>query len=187
MEKYLILGGTFSNCSRQYRGTYRISPSYVDDCPPDSPVNKYFQWFLQEGGERGIVSDRDQALNLVTEYGRLTPPQYFDVVRVIEDRCDIVSGDQFLGFDICSNLYYSPLAWEFLLNGDADFPAKPLMQLLKTHFSPMLGKSGLFIDQVEATFCLRCILTLCSAWPNLFEGDNNRRFEVVGLSVVNRE
>jgi hypothetical protein len=184
MAKFLILGEPFGTSDPLYRGTYRTYPSYVENDSSNSVVNTYFHWFVQQGGELGIVYDRKKALETVEAYAKLNQSQHFEVIRLLGEKDESGVGEEFIGFDICSKSYYSPLAWKFYKHSEEEFSAAPLLQLAQKYFTQLLNDKGLFSDKGDAEFCLQCLQALDVGWPNLFESGDSKCFEVVGLSIV---
>ena len=98
----LILGKTRhpEYVSLSYRGTSRFNPCYCEGLPEDHPANRAFFWFVDEGGELGVVHDLAKARNLVALYKALDPPQSFEIVEaIVGDEPPALSGE-FLGFDL---------------------------------------------------------------------------------------
>lgn len=183
----LILGGKASGYSEgnpSYRGTYRAHPYYCDQFPESHEVNQVFLWFIEEGGELGVVHDMEKARNLVELYRKCTGEQ-FEVVEVTTERDPPFVGTDFLGFDLSCGFNNSLLWWGLDLQRqghqmkDNERVLNPLLRLVEEFFRPKLNSNGLFADCDTAAFCLECMTALQKIRPGLFEG--NGEYEVVGV------
>jgi hypothetical protein len=189
MKKYMILGVNMLDGYDHYRGTYRTEPSYIEELPEDHEVNVLFWWFMEKSGEDGIVSDKEKAIEMVETYRKLTPPQIFEVVRLLKVKERPPKKEEFLGYDISCGYGTSLLAWELDIVTKGKEKEKvlrqisPLTRLVKEHFKPLLNKNCLFNDSKTAQFCLDCMMALQDIRPGLFENEE-MVFEVVGLSKV---
>jgi hypothetical protein len=189
MNKYLILGSTMDGCDKNYKGTYRSHPSYVDNEDKDSEVNKYFFWYLKTTEDLDIVTDLDKARNLVKLYTLLDPPQNFEVIKIYEKEEEPCEGEEFLGFDLSDCFDYSLLCSNLNLRVDdkkhegAYKKILPLLMLIKEYFRPKLNKYSLFDDYKTAKFCLKCMMSLQLFYPNLWESEDYK-FDVIGLSRI---
>jgi hypothetical protein len=92
--KLLILDGhSFPNPGRNpaYRGTDRARPTYCDSFPDEHEINRLFFWYLDEGGESGVVHDIQKA----ERYAELLNFQFrdtsFEVMEVVDGN-DMPSG-----------------------------------------------------------------------------------------------
>src|SRR5215472_4294200 len=113
---FLILNGP--RCPRaaaypHYRGTYRAHPTCCEGLPEDSEINKLFFWFLEEGGELGVVHDLSKALRYVELLNAYPLPGYshFEVVEVTGGDEAPQVGGELLGFDVSSGYNNSLLWW----------------------------------------------------------------------------
>ncbi len=192
MNEFIIRGtGIFANHTR-YNGTYRTSPTYVSELSENSPANTLFlEWYLQEGGEAGIVSDLEKAKEMVAVYDELESPQRFEIIRIVREWTeDRPNDEEFLGLDLSdSHYYYSLLSWglDVLINEDADNEPiiqmiLPLLKLVEVHFKPLLNQNGLFDCKDDAELCLDCMMALQAIRPGLYEDPTHSAFRVVGLS-----
>src|SRR5439155_26446134 len=115
LMKLLILNGPRDPQPIQnplYRGTYRSHPTHCDALPDDHEINKLFFWFLEEGGELGVVHNLSKALRfaeLLNSYfaGR----QHFEVIEATEGDSTPESGGALLGFDLSAGYNNSLLWW----------------------------------------------------------------------------
>ena len=59
MNLLILNGASYPTCSpnHHYRGTDRKVPTYCDALPRDHEINQLFRWFLEEGGESGVVHE----------------------------------------------------------------------------------------------------------------------------------
>jgi hypothetical protein len=189
MNRFTILGTNMLDGYDHYKGTYRTSPSYIEELPENSEVNKLFRWYIDVGGELEIISDIEQAKKIVEIYKNLTPPQIFEVVRILEVNEQPLENEEFLGFDLSCQYYYSLLSWELdIVNKKIEKDRLiqqilPLIKLVKKYFKPLLNKNCLFDDSETAKFCLECLMALQDIKPGIFE-DKEEIFEVIGLSKV---
>jgi len=189
MNRFLIFGINMIDGYDHYKGTYRTSPYYVDELPEDSEANQIFLWYIGTGDELEFINDIDKAKKIVEVYKNLTPPQIFEVVRVLEVNESPPENEEFLGFDLSCGYFYSLLSWglDIELEGEEEDrllkQISPLMDLVKKHFKPLLNKNSLFDDSETAKFCLECLMALQDIVPGLFENEEVI-FEVIGLSKV---
>ena len=189
MNRLLILGTNVIDGYDHYKGTYRTSPYYVEELPEDSEVNKLFFWYIGDGDELEIISDINKAKKIVELYRNLSPPQLFEVVRVLELNEIPPENEEFLGYDLSCGYYYSLLSWALDIENKGEEEDRvlkqisPLLNLVKKNFKPLLNKNCLFDDAETAKFCLECLMALQDIRPGLFENEE-ALFEVVGLSKV---
>lgn len=188
MNKFLILGISMPGCSTIYKGTYRTSPTFVEGLDGDSRSNKLFRWYVEEGGESGVVTTIEKALEMVREYKALEPSQHFQVVRLLDPTEGVILKEELLGFDISCRFYYSLLSWGLQVNDLSGHAGNktltPLLRLISLFFSQQLNGNGLFSSSETAVFCKECLLTLQDLFPGLWEVNGHGKFEVVGLSHV---
>lgn len=167
-----------------YRGTDRAHPTYCDSQPEDHEINRLFFWFLEEGGESGVVHDLEKATRYAELLNLHLADQRFEVIEVIDGNEASSTCGRFLGFDLslCSNS--SLLDWGFKslpgLNALPE-PIHELCELLNRCYAPQLNGCGLFQTYEAATSCLRSMVALQTLSANLFEGGDLNRFCVVGL------
>jgi hypothetical protein len=167
-----------------YRGTDRAHPTYCDAAPESEEINQLFLWFLEEGGESGIVHDRPRAIHYAKLLNEQFRNQFFEVVEVFEGDASPVSPGQLLGFDLSLHFNSSLLQWGLMTfeqsNGLPNAIAE-LCKLLSLHYTPQLNENGLFQTHEIASLCLKAMIALQSFSPNLYEGGDLSRFAVVGL------
>ncbi len=144
----LLLDGPASQLpgfNPSYRGTHRAVPSHCDDMPDDEEINELFFWYLEEGGEEGVVRNRAKALRFAELWNRRLPrDRQFEVVEVIGDSVAPSGGGRVLGFDISSGL----AGYSLLVGGLAEIPkTKPvpdairkLANLLARFYRPKLNE-----------------------------------------------
>ncbi len=185
----LILNGPASpnlNGNSRYRGTCRAVPSHCDDAPDDHEINKLFFWYLEEGGEEGVVHDSTKALRFAALWNeRLPGERQFEVVEVTEVNVPPSGNGPLLGFDIsCALGGYSLLAgWVSETSKTEELPEAiwELSNLLGRFYTPQLNEHALFPTREQAAMCLRSMVALQSLSPNLYESGDLRDFRVVGV------
>jgi len=172
-----------------YRGTLRRPPSYRDEVPESHEVNQLFQWYLDEGGESGVVHNFDRAQAYATKLNRLSSEAEFEVVRVARNAAESEQAGYFLGFDISAG-FYASLIRNILLpdsvahakTGDTfDDGVRQLSKLHRSYFWPFLNEFRLFDDFDKASFCLRTLVALNDCRPNWIEGSNLSEYQIVAL------
>ena len=184
----LILSGPQNpngNPNLEYRGTYRSGPSYADWLPKDHEFNRLFMWFIQEGGELGIVNN----LSLASKFAKLCnlylAPRKFEVIEATEANTPPRLAGAFLGFDISQAYNNSLLWWGLKLNPrKSDTPISILSSVVGKYFAPQLNAHGLFQKLDAALFCRDALIALQSFQPNLLEGDTLDKFQVTGIYRV---
>jgi len=187
----LILNGTrdqHPGNNPLYRGTYRSHPTHCAEVPDDSEINQLFFWFLEEGGELGVVRNLSRALKFAKLWNaRLPENSRFEVVEVTDENAHAQSHGDLIGFDLSSGYNNS-----FLFSGLKQFagvnqvraPIRELLDLLSRHYAPQLNGQGLFQTFELASLCLRSMIALQDLSPNLFEGGDLSDFRPVGLYSV---
>lgn len=169
-----------------YRGTNRAHPSHCDSLPDEHEINRLFSWFLEEGGELGVVRDLQKANRFCTLWNnRLGKEDRFEVVEVTDQGQGPELNGEFLGFDL-SSAYNNSL----LRSALRQFPgvsqgsalARELSELTK-NYAPQLNSQGLFQTPEVASLCLRSMTSLQDVYPNLFDGGTLTDFCPVGLYV----
>jgi hypothetical protein len=173
---------------RAYRGTSRAHPTYCNEAPEHHEINQLFFWFIEEGGELGVVRDIRKAQRFAELWNeRLEAPDRFEVVEATDGDCAPTSHGTFLGFDLSSGYNNSLLAWGLRYSpGIATLPEpiQELCGLLSRHYAPRLNAAGLFDTLEDATLCLGSMTALQDLSPNLFEGGNLRDFQPVCLYSI---
>jgi hypothetical protein len=169
----------------QYRGTYRAHPTYFEPLPSEHEINKLFHWFLEEGGEDGVVHDLPRAFRYAQLLNQnVTGIKQFEVVEVTDVETSQIGLD-LLGFDLSAGYNNSLLSWGLErqpgVNGLSE-PIRELVDLVCRSYGPRLNPNGLFQEPGPALECLRSMDALQSLSPNLFEGGELKgKFSVVGL------
>jgi len=187
----LILNGVRDSrpgCNQIYRGTYRAHPSHCDVVPDDHEINKLFFWFLEEGGELGVVHDAAKALRFAELWnGYTNENDRFEVVDVVDKNAPYQSGGIFLGFDLSAG-YNNSLLHTGLRQSSGvsrlSEPIRELLDLLSRHYAPQLNGQGLFQSFEIASICLRAMTALQELSPNLFEGGTLSKFSPVGIYSI---
>lgn len=173
-----------SSNNPQYRGTYRAHPSHCDNLSDDQEINKLFFWFLEEGGESGVVRDVTKALRLAQLWNARLKENRFEVVEIADGDMHSQSSGIFMGFDLSAGYNNSLLSSglkQFLGVNQLREPIRELWDLVSRHYAPQLNGQGLFQTLEVALLCLRAMTALQDLSPNLFEGGNLREFRPVGL------
>lgn len=192
MNLLILNGARDSRAARypQYRGTYRAHPTYVDSAGSHEEVNQLFLWFLEEGGELGLVHDPVKALRYATLLNeRSDGTRRFEVVEATEADANPQAGVEFLGVDLSAGCNNSLLWWwgpEPWMGSDA-LPAaiRELGNLIYRCYGPRRNKHGLFQELHIASACLRSMDALQQLSPNLYEGESLQSgFEAVGLHLI---
>lgn len=186
MNLLILNGPTDSRPGRNplYRGTERAHPSYCCGLPDEHEINQLFLWFLEEGGELGVVHDVQKAQRFAQLWNaRRTPPDQFEVIEVTGGTAS-VRGGTFIGFDLSSGYNNSLLAGGLApLTRAVDLPEQVLesYELISRNFALQLNRHGLFDTFETADLCLRAMNALQQLSPNFFEwGD----FQPTGLFVI---
>ena len=171
-----------------YRGTYRAHPTYCDALPPTHEINTLFSWFVDEGGELGVVSDLQRALRFAQLWNTRLPEQkHFEVVEVTNGAATPKTLGSLMGFDISAGYNYSLLSWGLEVPKSAqelDWRVRDMYELLSRHYRPQLNSLGLFETEEIAALCLRSLRALQGFCPSLFESGNLEEFQVTGLYAV---
>jgi len=172
----------------QYRGTNRAHPSHCDELPDDDELNKLFFWFIEEGGELGVVQDISKALRFAELWNaRLEERDRFEIIEVTDGDSPGWSAGRFIGFDLSSGYNNSLLSAglkQFAEANQLKEPIRELWDLVSRHYAPQLNSQGLFQTFEVASLCLRSMIALQDLSPNLFAGGDLRDFEAVGLYVL---
>lgn len=186
----LILNGPSSPKPDQnplYRGTDRAHPTYCDWLPEEHEINRFFFWFLEEGGESGVVHDWEKAIRYAELLRQHVNGQFFEVIEVVDNSATPNCGGQFLGFDLSLH-YNSSLLTSGLQSSPGlillSEPIRVICELFFRFYGPKLNESGLFDAHESATSCLRSMMALQTLSPNLFEGEDLKRFAVIGIYRV---
>jgi hypothetical protein len=184
--KLLILNGPrypARNPNPIYRGTFRMHPRYFENLPESHEANRLFHWFLEEGGELGVVNDEPKARRLCAVCNTYDASYSYEVVEVVEGNAKPLIGREFLGFDI-SQAYNNSLLWSglnTLVPGEPDLPTRVLANTLFRLFAEKLNRAGLFSDFDTAARCRASLIALQLLEPNIIEGITLEKFAVVGL------
>jgi len=182
----LILNGYAFDELSVYRGTYRNNPTYCDTLSAGHEINQLFMWFLEEGGESGVIHDLAKAQHYAKLCNIHFPDRQFEVVEVTKAKTPPESGGKFLGFDL-SEGYNSLIGLGALVTnrarGRLSEQFHVLSELIARYFNAQLNSDGLFQEFEVASFCLQAINALQSFHPGLYEGDISD-FEVVGVYLV---
>lgn len=166
-----------------YRGTCRMQPRHFDSLPEEDEANLLFGWFLEEGGELGIVHDEAKARRLCDLCKRYAPNENYEVLEAVSGGAPPVLGGELLGYDISQGLNNSLLWWGLKRNGinDHDDPVSILADTIYPAFATQLNDKGLFSEIEVAIRCRQSLIALQALKPNFIEGEDLHEFRVVGL------
>lgn len=171
-----------------YRGTYRAHPNHCDELPDDEEINKLFFWFLEEGGELGVVHDISKSLRFAALWNEhLKGKSRFEVVELTDADARPESKGTFIGFDLSAGYNNSLLSGGLRRSPGSVRPPDSiveLLDLLTRHYSPQLNENGLFQTLETASNCLRSMAAVQCLCPNLFEGGSLKDFSCVGLHAI---
>jgi len=174
----------------KYRGTYRSHPTHCGELSDDSEINELFFWFLEEGGELGVVHNSAKAFRFAQLWNsRIAGNSRFEVIEATDSNRP-ESGGQFIGVDLSAGYNNSLLSCGLKLCSEVSHLAASIGELcglVSRHFSPELNESGLFQNFEIASFCLRSMIALQDLSPNLFEGGDLREFQCVSLYALELE
>jgi hypothetical protein len=186
--KLLILDGPrypSRNPNLAYRGIFRASPGYFGTLPEDHEANALFLWFIEEGGELGVVHDKGKACRLRDFCNFQGSGGTFELIEATEGDNEPLFGGEFLGFDL-SQGFNNSLLWSGLsrqVPGDPELPVRVLTNTIFRLFSKELNANGMFSNIETTTQCRASLMALQALEPNLLEGNELDKF-VVGVSVV---
>lgn len=186
---FLILGPRnaygYAESNPAYRGTYREHPYGLQGPGDDPRVNRAFLWFLEEGGQEGVVHNLEKARELVEAYKTTTPPQFFEIIEPVADDGSASAGTTFLGYDLSGGgVGFSLLARDLHLTSDPGSTEDllfPFFRLIESYFRPRLNQNRLFDHYETAEFCLSCMKACQKFSPGLWEND-----DVVDLVMVTK-
>lgn len=189
--KLLILNGPRDNRTAYnplYRGTYRSHPSHCEQLPDDHEINRLFFWFIEEGGQSGVVADLPKAQRFAKLWNaRLKDSQRFEVVEAADPDTSPSQTGTFIGFDLSAGYNNSLLAEglkQSVCTKQLPEPIRELWDLTSRHFAPQLNSAGLFQTLEIATLCLRSMIALQVLSPDMFEGGDLRAFQPVRLHAI---
>ena len=160
-----------------------MCPAHFDNLPEEHDANVLFYWFLDEGGELGIVHDEEKARRLRDLSNEYSSDQSYEVVEAVEGDSKPIHSGEFLGYDISQAMNSSLLLWGLPASvpEEQGVPVRVLANIVFGAFSEKLNGDGLFSDIEIATRCRSALIALQALEPNLLEGDSLEKFKVVGL------
>jgi hypothetical protein len=185
MSNLLILDGP-CNPTRHpnpaYRGTFRMPPIHFDNLPEDHEANILFAWFLEEGGELGVVHDKARARKLRDLCNSYGTDRNYEVLEACEGNRLPPDGSEPLGYDLSQGLNNS-LLWWGLKAGDQERsdPVLVLADVVFAHFSQQLNRYGLFSEIRIAAKCQQALIALQALRPDFIEGDDLGKFRATAL------
>jgi hypothetical protein len=163
-----------------------MHPRYLENLSEIHEANRLFHWFLEEGGELGVVHDEVKARRLCALSNTYAAPESYEIVEVVEADAKPVIGREFLGFDI-SQGYNNSLLWsglKTLVRGEPDIPTRVLANTLFRLFAEKLNSAGLFSGFDTAARCRASLIALQALEPNIIEGISLEKFAIVGLFAL---
>jgi hypothetical protein len=170
-----------------YRGTDRKHPSYCDAQPPDHEINELFMWFLEEGGELGLVHNFSKACRYCELCNLHFAGEHFEVVEVTDGETSATMGGPFLGFDLSAG-YNSSLLWRALgVPSNLSMVSKEiaiLTEVINRLFVPQLNQHLLLQSFEDASLCRQAMIALQSFRPGLYEGGDLDEFKIVGVYLI---
>jgi hypothetical protein len=189
MITLLILDGAIdTRYNPLYRGTYRAHPTHCDSVTDDEEINQLFLWFIETGGQLGVVHDLSKALRFAELWNaRLPEADRFEVVEATLGNNPPLTIGTFMGFDLSSGYNNSLLSTGLELStalNKLPEPIRNLCALVSVHYAPLLNRQGLFETFEVASSCLRSMVALQDLSPNLFEGGDLREFRPVALYTL---
>jgi hypothetical protein len=166
-----------------YRGTFRMHPTHFDDLPEDQEANILFGWFIDEGGELGVVHDQVKAQRLRDLCNSYGTNRNYEVVEACDGEQKPSHGGELLGYDLSQGLNNSLLWWGLRTvnkppSGD---PVVVLADVTFAHFSQQLNLYGLFSEISIAAKCHQALIALQDLRPNFIEGDDLRKFRATAI------
>lgn len=184
----LILDGVNKRytLAARYRGTDRGVPTYCEAVPKNHEINRLFMWYLDEGGEAGVVHDLQRAKRYTELCNLYFSDKHFEVIEFstsMELRSD--NSRQFLGFDLSEGgCGHSLVAMALLYEPEkrsAEEPAFVLGDLIRSHYVPKLNEFGLFGNPQDALDCRAAMSALQSFRPGLYESGSLEDFETTAI------
>jgi hypothetical protein len=185
MTNLLILDGP-RNPKRHpnpvYRGTFRMHPTHFDKLPEDHEANIRFSWFIEEGGELGVVHDKAKARKLRDLCNSYGLEENYEIVEACDGDQLSSHGGELLGYDLSQGLNNSLLWWGLKrVDKKPSDPVSVLAEVVFTHFSQQLNCYGLFSEISTATKCREALIALQALQPNFIEGDDLGKFRTTAL------
>lgn len=189
--KFLILNGPRDSrtpSGTSYRGTYRMHPRYFGHLPRNHELNQFFLWFLEEGGESGVIENWGKAAEYVNALNKVAEAESFELIEITLPNATPRVAEIFLGLDISSG-YNSSLLWWGLRPTPSlqNVPASvtPLLELLGTKYAPALNSNGLFESFDIAEECLSLMDAVQDEIPSFFEGVRlGQHYSPLGIHLV---
>jgi hypothetical protein len=145
-------------------------------------------WFLEEGGELGVVHTLSKARRLAELWNVRSANTFFEVVEVSDRAFSEATGVR-LGFDLSAgynnSLLTTGLARFVLPAGMIEKSMETAWDQLTRRFAPLLNDKGLFENAAVAQECLVAMEAIQSLSPNFFEGGNNLDcFQPVAIRLI---
>jgi hypothetical protein len=159
-----------------------MHPMHFDTLPEDHEANMLFAWFIEEGGELGVVHDVTKARKLRDLCNSYGLENNYEVVEACDGGQLSSHCGEPLGYDLSQGLNNSLLWWGLKL-GDKK-PSNPvpvLAEVVFAHFSQQLNRYGLFSEINSATKCRDALGALQALQPNFIEGSDLGKFRATAL------
>jgi hypothetical protein len=168
-----------------YRGTSRIGPTYCGELPADHEINRLFRWYIDEGGETGVVHNLPNAIRFAHLCNsHMASNGHFEVIEAVGPADRKESDGRFIGVDLSEGFGNSLLQWglkTFTGIHTLPPPIQEIANLLSRFYSPRLNSMGLFDVSEMASACLRSITAVQTLSPNIYEGGSLTRFRPVSI------
>lgn len=187
-NRLVILGGYSSPrtaYNRNYRGTDRRRPTYCDSAGRDDEVNQLFFWYLEEGGEAGVVRDEARAIRYAEILTGCVGEQ-FEVIEAIVGSEQPIAGRAFLGYDLSfrrgTSLLTSALR---VMPPLQETPREILLAHISSVYSVELNIFGLFDSLEKAVSCIKVMDAMQRLFPGTYEGtDSLEGYDVTAIFAV---
>ena len=176
----------YGDSGKQYKGTDRSSPLYIERFPHEHPVNQIVLSFAQEG-EGKFATDIEQAVELIRLY-RMYNDEEFELIETVHvGEAATMPGD-FLGWDV-SLFFGESHIWNGICRSSSNYEAiadslpwgeeaSRFTRLMDLYFTPRLNQNGLFDLYEDAVFYRDCHDSIQSLQPGCFEYGE---FEILGI------
>lgn len=179
--------GPAASMNTKYRGTERSIPYYRASESADAEVNVLFLWYLEEGGESGVVHDMANAVRYAELLNATAqdPGERFEVVEAVPVGSAPQAGATLLGFDLShgfgNSLITEGLSIKEDLSGDSWPEAFEVFRGIRERHGPAINEFGLLPSWEAARACLSDMAVLLDQFPGFLEyGD----YEVLGIYSV---
>ena len=161
--------GLYNPRYAEYRGIYRLGPSFIDKLSTDHEANLAFYRYCEERASRGYISDMAFAQRLVRLYTEFDPDQHLEILEVLRGQNQSTALAQLLGYDVVAkNLSLSFLANVMLDESSQMSSGMTETERLETaivaiatdYIRPRLNEAWLLRSFDEAQICAECLCIL---------------------------